>query len=234
MRIIFRSDRVFFMMGLVLATGCSLSVVADEKHVAEKHVAEKKNDPEETLDERSAELSIAPLDHVEFPSDRPKWIRQHADEFPLATDDSPANRVISIVVVSPPQPTPDAAAELMEVMAKGAVENYLDEQAAAIPEPVDTSEMVVEMDWIRNELITRRYDGEVRLGDQTQYESACWLQLTAEHQSVLQNLIQNHRLMHRLGAIGVFAVGGFATLVGGSIVFSGLAARQQRRPHQPG
>lgn len=188
-------------------------------------------DEENTPDQQSAELSIAPLDHVEYPSDRPKWIEQRADHFSSLTDDSPSDRVISIVVVAPPQPTPEAAAEMMEVMAKGAVENYIDQQATTIAEPIDTTKIVVETEWIRNELITRRYDGEVQSGDQTEFESACLLQLAPQHQTVLQSLIQNHRLKHRLGAIGVFACGGFLTLVGGSIVFGGLAARQQRRDH---
>ncbi|TWT91606.1 hypothetical protein [Neorhodopirellula pilleata] len=222
-------ERTSLAMTLLLATCFTLSGHADEKHADEKHVGEKHADENKAAGEPSAELSIAPLDHVDYPSDRPKWVQRNENDLSLPTDASQTDQVISIVVVSPPQPTPEAAAEMMEVMAKGAVENYIDQQAATIPESIDTSKIVVEMDWIRNELITRRYDGEVRSGDQTEYESACWMQLTTEHQTTLQNLIQNHRLMHRLGAVGVFALGGFASLVGGSILFSGLAARQQRR-----
>lgn len=190
----------------------------------------------EPVADDAAELSIAPLDHVEYPSDRPRWIEEspQANSSPLSSKqskstESKSDDVISIVVVSPPQPTPEAAAEMMEVMAKGAVENYIDQQAAALPESIDTKKIVVEMDWIRNELITRRYDGEVQSGDQTEYESACLMQLKDQHQVVLQKLIQNHHLMHRLGVVGILALGGFLALVGGSILFGGLASRQQRR-----
>lgn len=179
----------------------------------------------ETKPNQTAELSIAPLDHVEYPVDRPKWIDE-SSRSPSA--ESGSSKIISIVVVSPSQPTPEAAAEMMEVMAKGAVENYIDQQAATLPKSIDAKKIVVEMDWIRNELVTRRYDGQVQIGDQTEFESACLLRLDEQHQAVLQDLIQNHHLMHRLGVVGIFGLGGFLALVGGSIVFSGLASRQQR------
>jgi hypothetical protein len=171
----------------------------------------------------ATELSIAPLDHVDYPSDRPQWINQSSE------GQQNDEETILISVVSPPQPTPDAAAEMMEVMTRGVVENYIDQKASLVREPIDSKKIEVEMDWIRDELITRRYDGEVKVGEHTQYESACLLSLTLDHQETLDRLIENHQLMHRFGVVGVFALGGFHSLVGGSIVFGGLASRQQRR-----
>lgn len=178
---------------------------------------------DDTSGSDATELSIAPLDHLDFPDDRPKWIESSLE---INKDE---DGMISIPVVSPPQPTPEAAAEMMEVMARGAVENYIDQKANLVSEPIDSKKIEVEMDWIRDELITRRYDGEVQLGEQTQYESACLLSLTATHQATLNRLIQNHQLMHRMGVVALFGVGGFLSLVVGSIVFGGLATRQQRR-----
>lgn len=184
--------------------------------------ADTENDEDQSIAD-ATELSIAPLDHLDFPSDRPTWINSSLE----INED--AKGVISIAVVSPPQPSPEAAAEMMEVMARGAVENYIDQKANSVSEPIDSKKIEVKMDWIRDELITRRYDGEVQLGEQTQYESACLLSLTAPHQATLNRLIENHQLMHRMGIVAVFGVGGFLSLVVGSIVFGGLATRQQRR-----
>lgn len=170
-------------------------------------------------------LSIAPLDHVEFPKDRPKWIA--ATDYPQDLFGSAPSDAIEIAVVSPPQPTPGAAAEMMEVMARGMVENYLEQKALSRSANLDVDAIDVEIDWIRDELITRRYDGEVQSGNQTQFESACLLRITPTHQRVLDRLIENHQLMHRLGITGVLAMGGFLSLVGGSILFSGLASRQR-------
>lgn len=197
-----------FSLALVMTTGIGF---------ADSDTDEDKSGSDAT------ELSIAPLDHLDFPSDRPKWIESPHE---INEDD---DGVITIAVVSPPQPTSEAAAEMMEVMARGAVENYIDQKANSVSEPIDSKKIEVGMDWIRDELITRRYDGEVQLGEQSQYESACLLLLTAKHQATLDRLIQNHQLMHRMGVVAIFGVGGFLSLVIGSIVFGGLATRQQRR-----
>ncbi|WP_404306251.1 hypothetical protein [Neorhodopirellula lusitana] len=215
----------------------------DDKSVDAKAVAEpatvKRTADEETSDKqsssaRSAKLSVAPLDHVEYPDDRPHWIdspdgRKSGKPTGLHIGKAENADALSIAVVSPPQASPKEAAEMMEVMARGAVENYIDQHAATLNERINSKEITVEMDWIRDELIVRRYDGEVQSGDATLYESACLLQITPPHQEVLNRLIDNHRLLRRLAIVGIFALIGFGGLVGGSIVLGGLASHQERR-----
>ncbi|SMP76883.1 hypothetical protein SAMN06265222_12232 [Neorhodopirellula lusitana] len=210
----------------------------DAKAVAEpatvKRTADAITSDKQSSSARSAKLSVAPLDHVEYPDDRPHWIdspdgRKSGKPSGLHVGKAENADALSIAVVSPPQASPKEAAEMMEVMARGAVENYIDQHAATLNERINSKEITVEMDWIRDELIVRRYDGEVQSGDATLYESACLLQITPPHQEVLNRLIDNHRLLRRLAIVGIFALIGFGGLVGGSIVLGGLASHQERR-----
>ncbi|MFG0253700.1 MAG: hypothetical protein ACF787_01165 [Rhodopirellula sp. JB053] len=168
-------------------------------------------------------LSVAPLDHVEYPLDRPQWIEE--GRTPLDSDDSDE---VVIAITSGPAPTPEAAVEMMEVMALGAVENYVDQRLQETNSDVSSSDVAIDLDWVLNELVSRRYDGTVKTGDMVQYESACLLRMDGSHQEMLNRLVQNHELQGRLAAVGVLGVLCLVGLLSGSIFFGWLSSRQQR------
>lgn len=168
-------------------------------------------------------LSVAPLDHVEYPLDRPPWIDDTGD-----TIEANDGADVLIAVTSGPAPSPAAAIEMMEVMARGAVENYVEHLTQGYSEPIDGNQIKVDMDWIRDELISRQYEGTIQTGEAVQYESACLLRIGETQQHTLDQLIQNYRLKHRLAAVGVVGFLSLLALLGGSIVFGWASSRQDR------
>jgi hypothetical protein len=167
-------------------------------------------------------LSVPPLDHVDYPPDRPNWIEEHQQ--PTGGVDG-SDLLIS--VSSGPAATPEIATEMMEVMARGAVENFLHQQAETLPEAIPVEQIEVDMDWVRRELISRRYDGALSGSESTRYESACLLRIDSVDQQTLHQMIQNLRLQHRLGLVGVVAIICLLGLLSGSIMFGWLAGRQK-------
>jgi len=172
-------------------------------------------------DQAPAELSVAPLDHIDYPLDRPPWIEDTGDYL-----DASEGKDVLIAVTSGPAPSPEIAVEIMHVMARGAVENYVDRLGQNYSEPIDTDAITIDMDWVRNELIGRQYDGTVTSGELVQYESACLLRIDASHRQTLDRLVQNQRLMHRMAAVGVVSVLCLLGLLGGSIFFGWASSRQ--------
>lgn len=169
-----------------------------------------------------SKLSVAPLDHVDYPLDRPTWIEEH--RVPVTPQNG---EDLLISVSSGPAASPEIAAEMMEVMARGAVENYLEQMAQDGAEPVPVDRIEVASNWLREELISRRYDGSVGSSDEVRYESACLLRISGEEQQKLADSIQNYRLQGRLSNLGVIAVLGFAGLLSGAVGLGWLASRQQ-------
>lgn len=192
-----------------LSLGAGLTVADDAK--------------EETSDSAPVALSVPPLDHLDYPLDRPTWIDEGRSPM-----DSVDGEDVVIAITSGPAPSPETAEEMMEVMALGAVENYVDQKLQELPEHVGSEDIGIDIDWVRDELISRRYDGTVKTGDSVQYESACLLRIEKSHQEVLNRLVQNHQLQHRLAAVGVLGGLCLAGLLGGSILFGWLSSRQQR------
>lgn len=180
--------------------------------------------PSKISSESSSKLSVAPLDHVDYPLERPGWIEEY--RVPV-TPTSGADLLIS--VSSGPAASAEIAAEMMEVMARGAVENYLEEMAQDGAEPVPAEEIEVASNWLREELVSRRYDGTVGSGDEIRYESACLLRISAEEQQKLAESVRNYRLQRRLATVGVVAILGFAGMLSGAIGLGWLASRQQTR-----
>lgn len=171
--------------------------------------------------EEPSTLSVAPLDHVDYPLDRPPWIDDTGDAIAGTGDED-----VLIAVTSGPAPSPESAREIMEVMAQGAVENYVEQLAQQYSEPIDANEIQVDKDWIGTDLISRQYEGTMETGEMVQYESACLLRIGTSEQQTLEQLIQNHRLKHRLAAVGAFAGMGLIVLLSGSIVFGWASSRQ--------
>ncbi len=174
--------------------------------------------------EQKTTLSVAPLDQVGYPLDRPVWIEEH--RVPTQPNEG-ADLLIS--VSSGPASSPEIAAEMMEVMARGAVENMLEQMVLDGPDVIPIDQIHVDMDWVRDELISRRYEGTVGTGDGVRYESACLLRMNSAERRKLSESIQSYRLQGRLSVVGVVALLGFAGLLAGSTGLGWLAGRQTQK-----
>ncbi|KLU02525.1 putative transmembrane protein [Rhodopirellula islandica] len=167
----------------------------------------------------AAELSVAPLSHLIYPSDRPGWIdepsKNDGDEY-------------SVVVTSGPSDSVEEADELLVVYARGAVQSYVDALMSQHDWATAPEMIPLDVDWIRDELVVRRYEGSVQVGDETKYEKAILIRIEPDDKKVVEMAIADRQLRERLTATGIVILGGFTLLVGGSIVLGGLASRQQR------
>jgi hypothetical protein len=174
----------------------------------------------------AAELSVAPLSHVIYPADRPGWIEE-----PIENADGPSEEY-SVVVTSEPSDSIEEADELLGVYARAAVQSYVDTLYSKHDWATEPEMISLDLDWIRDELVVRRYEGNVQVGDETKFEKAVLIRIEADDQKVLETAIADRQLRERLAATGIVILGAFTLLVGGSIVLGGLASRQ-RQPIQP-
>ncbi|WP_037251749.1 hypothetical protein [Rhodopirellula europaea] len=199
------------LLGALPGSGLSNShrCFADDEVKAE--VEPKEND--------TAELSVAPLSHLIYPDDRPGWI----DE-PIAND----GKDYSLVVTSGPSSSIEEADELIGVYARGAVQSYVDELVSEQEWATEPEMIPLDINWIRDELVVRRYEGVVQVGDEQQFEKAILIRIEPDDKKVFETAIADMKLKERLAATGIVILGGFSLLVGGSIVLGGLASRQKQ------
>ena len=173
----------------------------------------------EPKENETAELSVAPLSHLIYPDDRPGWI----DE-PIAND----GKDYSLVVTSGPSSSIEEADELIGVYARGAVQSYVDELVSEQEWATEPEMIPLDINWIRDELVVRRYEGVVQVGDEQQFEKAILIRIEPDDKKVFETTIADMKLKERLAATGIVILGGFSLLVGGSIVLGGLASRQKQ------
>jgi hypothetical protein len=176
--------------------------VAAETNLAE--VAEKKT---------TAELSVPPLDHVEYPADRPKWL----DQLPSFGSD-----VDSIVVISDPAETIEAAAEELRWLQRAAIGNYVSQTLESsdrfdVYSPDDET--------IDHDLVARQYSGVVTIGNETFYEVAAELKFDSKQKEKIQDAWKNAEVEQRLKAFGGLASFGLVILM----CTSGLIGIASRR-----
>ena len=154
--------------------------------------------------ESATPLSVAPLDHVEYPDNRPAWIDQAVD-----SDD----QIATVVVVSGPSDTMDESLEELLVMQRAAVNAVV----VQVTGHQDASAVFsISDEEIGRDLVTRRYGGEVLQGDTPKYEHAVELHFGPELRQAMMAANDKLEVRHRLGAIGVLTVGGLLTLIGSS------------------
>src|SRR6056297_2890900 len=161
--------------------------IATEPKAVEPEVVEPKTD------ETTVELSVPPAEHVTYPPDRPRWI----DETRNLEASDQEGETIRLVGVSGPSPSPEIAAEMMQVMARGAIENHIQRLADRSGRSIPVDAISVDADWVSGELIARRYDGVVQTGDLQSFESACLIELDADAQDKLGDMIASHEVYHR-------------------------------------
>ena len=163
------------------------------------------------------ELSVAPLDHVEYPKSRPEWVD------PSLGFEKDAVR---IVVVSGPCDTPEESAEELKLMSRAAVSTYISRLAESGGQYdfYDISDEEIE-----HELAVRRYSGTVMQGDSIKYEDALELCFTDEKRQEIAAAWQNVEVRDRLGAIGVMAFFGLVLLICSSAALGIVSRRIERR-----
>lgn len=172
---------------------------------------------EASEDAPPVELSVPPMDHVTYPSDRPNWISETGDPD-------------VIVVESEVQPSPEEAEDVLRVMVRAAVQTIIADRVDALRSDITARDIGVNVSdaWIDSQLVVRRYAGTVEAGGETRFESAVMLKLDADDNERLDKLVRNAMTSERLAALGVMALVGFAGLLGGSVVLNGLSSRQKR------
>ena len=175
--------------------------------------AAKKPVPTEENTE-SVELSVPPLDHVEYPSSRPDWCNQKTNFTDV--DDS-------IVVVSGPCDTPEECTADLKWMQQAAVTTYV---TSLLDVSADSTFYHVTHDEIDERLVVRRYQGEVTAGGQVKYEHVVELKFTPSIQKEIRSAWRNLEVSNRLGALGILAVLGTLLLIGTSGLL-GIVSRRQ-------
>lgn len=150
--------------------------------------------------ETTAELSVAPLDHVVYPTDRPSWL----DQLPLIGGD-----VDSIVVISEPALSVEAAAEELRWMQRAAIATYVSQ---LVDQPGQFDVFAPDDETIDRDLVARRYDGLVTIGDETHYESATELRFDAAQRRLIEDAWKNAEVGRRLKAMGGLASLALVTL----------------------
>ena len=144
----------------------------------------------EKTTKKPTKLSVAPLDQIDFPDSRPKWVGSSV-EF---NDDAD-----TIIVVSGPCETAEESLEELKLMQRAAVSTYISRKTKS-PYfdfyPISDEE-------IERDLAIRSYQGEVMQGGTTRYEHAVELKFTQDKQEAIQHAWKQVEVRNRLGALGV-------------------------------
>ena len=168
-------------------------------------------------DDSTAPLSVAPLDHVEYPDHRPDWVEPSVEG---------EDQVTTIVVGSGPSDSVEESLKELRVIRRAAIDTFVREVTGNADANTIYSISDEEMD---RDLVTRRYEGEVTQGGSTKYEHAVELRLDADRRREILASLDNVEVGHRLSAIGVLTVGGLLTLMGSSALL-GVVLRKTSKP----
>jgi hypothetical protein len=166
------------------------------------------------------QLSVAPMDHIVYPDDRPTWVSD-----PVKQQDNEA----TFVVVSGPCDTPEESLRELNLMRRAALSTYISRitNYFGIKEFYDISDERIDQDFVM-----RRYSGEIIVGGTSQYEDAVEIRVTESERKLILDAWQNIEVFRRLQALGVAMFGGLAVLVVSSTAI-GVVARRQDRKQQP-
>lgn len=196
-----------------------VALYADEPiaNSGEQSAKESVDQPSEAAPPSVAPLSVAPLDQVEYPDDRPQWIEEptQLDEFPHRW-----------TVVSGPSETPQLSREELQLLQRASVETYL----KSLPGAEGRFDFFpVTDDWIEQQLVVRRYEGEVTQEGLTLYEHAAELEIDRETEAKMLAALQNVEVRQRLGAMGVLVTTGLFGLICSGALVGMISRRVERR-----
>ncbi len=163
----------------------------------------------------SSQLSVAPLDHVEYPADRPKWVSA-APDFESSQH--------SWSVVTPPCDLPEDANDLLRVLMRATVASYIQQVTGETAEKI---EFAITDEWIERELVAKRYEGKLLEGDSTRHEQAALLEFSPLVRDNMLATWKNHEVSQRLAVLGLGVTGLLGMLALGSSVLSVVGCRMK-------
>ena len=193
---------------VMLALASTVAYAAETEHdlVDQSDIA-KKTTP--------TELSVAPLDQIERPADRPSWL-DNADVL-----DGPEN--IFVIVVGPCDSLQQCEEEL-QIMQQGQVSEFIKQHTK--------SDRVgfypVNKEWIDERLVTKSYSGTVKQGDVRMFEQAVELTFSPEIKSEISAAWENEVVKDRLGMMGFLTFTGSTLLICLSMFLCMLSRRAYR------
>lgn len=165
----------------------------------------------------SAQLSVPPFEHREYPDERPEWLSQKADA---------EGEIHRMVVVTEPCETVSESKDRLTIAIAATLNGYAAEHFGSYHHtkmlPIDNPKTL-------DGLISRSYEGSLTAGGQTMYESAAELQITPEIRAEIQDTRKRARVGRRLKAMGGLMIGGFLLLVTGTMVAGGVSRHVQRK-----
>lgn len=151
-------------------------------------------------DQASGELSVAPLDHVTYPPDRPGWASQKTPYLKGSNH--------SWVVVTQPWDTEEQCNEELPVLVRAAVELYAQNLTGRECNPETITQK-----WIDKELVSRTHVGTLSIGDQEMHEIAVQLHFDDQARAFLQQACREELLDERMRVTGLGIAASFAGLV---------------------
>lgn len=163
------------------------------------------------------ELSVAPLDHIEYPESRPAWVSSLPDS---------EGETFRTVVVAGPCETPEQCLEERRVMQRAAV-SALAGQIVGTEGSVDFYSPGDEE--IERDLVVRKYSGKVTQGDQTRYEQAVEIEFSKAAQERVLEAWSNVEVGRRLGLLGAATGSGLVLLMIGSVLTGMFSRHAERR-----
>ena len=200
------------LLAVPFLLGCTLGrVTADEPGSKPQENVKKAKEVK-----GAKELSVAPLDHIVYPKDRPTWISDPVKQEGNET---------TFVVVSGPSDTRDQSLQDLKLMRRAALSNYIGNVTGTFG---STDFYKISDQRIDRDLSGRRYSGELTVGGTTQYEDAVEIRVAESERKLMLDASKNIEVSQRLATLGVATLGGFITLVVSSTAI-GIAVRRRER-----
>ena len=160
-------------------------------------------------DEQPAELSVPPLDHIDYPRSRPKW----CDEDPVFSKLGDHR----IAVQSGPCDSEDQCDQQLNVMRRAALAAYIERLTKAFDDDWVDPDLIVTASLsdstIDNRWVARRYEGPVTVGGEEKYEKVVQLRFTERDRAEFKQMLQEIHVERRLKFLGLLGLVGTGLLV---------------------
>ena len=170
-------------------------------------------------DAEPAPLSVAPLDQIQYPDDRPEWIdaATNLKQLPHCW-----------TVVSGPSETSEESLKELRLLQRASVETYLKTLPGADGR-VDFFPLTDE--WIEDRLVVKekKYAGLVIQEGLTKHEHAAELRIDSDAKRKMLDALKNDTVGQRLGALGVLTATGLLGLIFSSALVGTFSRRADRR-----
>ena len=162
-------------------------------------------------------LSVAPIDHLTYPPERPAWVDVENDL---------EGKTHRWIVRTPPCDSREECDDRLAIALWAEMENY----TAQLVGTTDVDGLLsIEDEEVLKQLVARRYDGTLSQGNLPAFESVLELQIGPEFQAGLQRAWQNREVRQRLGAVGVLVTGGWLALMTVAGITAGVSRHRATR-----